>query len=680
MSSIAICALPFLALFILSPLTQLDFMLRVPGDIGDGRLNAYFLEHVWQVFIGRADSFVHMPFYWPTLWVGAFSDLHWGSAMVYVLARMVGSDSITSYQLWWLFAYFANYIAALSAFRILRFNIAPAVLGALFFTFALPVAAHTYPHAQLSYRFGAPLALAFYIRFLLDGGAQRFLWALVFTVWQFYATIYIGFFTLVSLLFVTFGYFRFFILPWVRIKNLAQPALLSFAEGALRHRVAYWCTIVGLLIVFILAFIPYLVPSNVYGVSRDRAEIFSQLPRFLSYFYTASSDLWHMDGQIFEDIPILGEHQMFIGIAGLVMATWGAFISHQHKHAELARLLWVSPLGVILVTLNHDNMSLWVIFSDLPLASAIRAVTRIDLVLLFFVSGLIAVLAQQAQGKGLAARGLLAIGIIVAGVEATKLRTNTTSVVSIQDTINADVASARESMTDGAFLFISQNHNDDVVGEQPFYAMELRAMWVGSILGVPVINGYSGNIPTGYDFWFGQDCSEAGRRLALAYQSWPELTSRVGTLEEMLKRVHLVGFPDSCGAEQVILGSRSLPRTEPLPVSVADDIVLRVAFREASFLFVEIVNNSGNDFVPASRGKDDVNLAFRWRGTIVETGDGYTRIPLPLVVPAHGSVEIQVPLIAPNLDGSRVIEVSLVQEGQFWFHEVGMPLLEVEFP
>lgn len=550
--SAALCTLPFLALFVLGPLTQLDFLARVPGDIGDGRLNAYFLEHIWQVLIGRADSFVHMPFFAPNLWVGAFSDLHWGSSVIYILARTGGLDPIASYQLWWLFAYVANFVAALVAFRLLRFDLVPATMAALFFTFALPVAAHTYSHAQLSYRFGAPLALALYIRFLLDGQASRFLLALFFTIWQIYATIYIGFFTLIALLFVTLAHFRFFIAPVADTRARVRIALGSFRGWAFRSALIYWGAVSFLLALFALAFVPYLIPADVYGSSRGRSEIWLMLPRVASYFYTSASTLWTMEGRVFENIPMLHEHQMFIGIVGLVMVIWGAIKSSRHHAPEIARLLWVPLVAIMVVTLNSDGVSLWAIFADLPLASAIRAMTRIDLVMVFFAAGLIAVLAQQALQQGVLARAALAVAAVLLMVEATQLRTNTTSVVSIRQTLEFDIVSAAQNMPDDAVLFIAQSHNNDVVGPQPWYAMEIRAMWVGAVLGVPVLNGYSGKSPDGYNVTFADDCDEAGRRIGLAYHLWPELNVRYVAMSDMIARVHLVGFDMGCDIDEVI--------------------------------------------------------------------------------------------------------------------------------
>lgn len=674
----ALYTLPFLALFTLIPLAQIGFLQRIPGDVGDSRLNAYFLEHVWQVLSGRADSFVHLPFFAPYPWVGSFSDNHWGTALVYALARAAGFDSVASFQIWWLAAYPANFAAALYALRMLKFSPLAATIGALFFTFALPVAAHTYGHAQLSYRFGAALAIGFHIRFLVTGRVVHALWALFFTVWQVYATIYIGFFTLIALLFVTLARFDFLILSRDRARALAAPIVQGLAQLPRSTRRRYAALAALLLVFFVLAFVPYLIPADVYGTSRNRGEIWSMLPRVASYAYTQSSAIWSPGGWLFDQIPMRHEHQMFIGLGALILAGMGALIARRHP-TDSTRILWVALLGIVVVTLNSDGVSLWILFSELPLASAIRAMTRIDLVMLFFAAGLIAVAVDHAMRSGALMRLLVGVLVVVVGIESALLRTSTMPADWVRQIMAADLA-AIEGIDQDALLFIAQTHNAHVIPQQPWFAMEVRAMWAGLQSGHAVMNGYSGNFPAGHRPEFGEDCREAGHRLREAYQSWPALATTHGPLEQMIERVHLVGFPPSCTLDDVAEAARTLSRRAPLPRAMARDIALRVLSQDEGGVLVEIVNRSALDLIPRSSGRDMVHIAWRWSAPAGAQGDGFQRGPQFDPIPAGASGQIRLPIPMAERAAQGSVDISLVQEGQFWFHDEGMALLSLPPP
>lgn len=672
--------LPFLGLFVLIPLQQTGFLARVPGDIGDGRLNAYFLEHIWQVLIGRAESFVHLPIFAPNLWIVAFSDNHWGTGFVYVVWRALGFDSITSFQLWWLISFFANFAAAVIALRCLRFSTVAATVGALVFTFALPVAAHSYGHAQLSYRFGAPLALAFYIRFLLDGDARSVLIAAFFTTWQVYCTIYIGFFTLIALLFVTLAHLRFFVVPWGRLKALLALPLGCLRDWPAASKALFWAACIVLFALFCGAFLPYLIPSEVYGSDRSIGEIKTMLPRVASYFNSMTSTIWTSNAAPFQALPMRHEHQMFIGAAGLVMAIWGALLARRHADQDAARLLWVTLVALILVTLSVAGISIWVLFAHLPLASAIRAMTRIDLVMLFFAAGLIAVLVDQALRRGWLARAALMSGCAGLAVEAYFISPPMTPVDVLEAAVTADLSAAEAPLSENAILFVSQTHNAEKVGGMPWFAMEIRAMWMGSALGAPVINGYSGKFPEGSNPQFGEDCSEAGRRLSFAYHSWPELETQLGSLEEVADRVVLFGFPEDCGLAQVKAAALSPRRSAPLPSSMAPQIALRFVSQDVETLTLEIANLGDEDLVPESFSNDDVKLSWRWTDA-AGTGSAWAkRSQLRQVIPAQAGVTVTLPVRRQDWGSQGALEVSLVQEGVFWFHDHGMRVLQIPDP
>ena len=676
---VTLYTLPFACLFLMIPLAQLGFLERLPGDIGDARLNAYFLEHVWQVLIGRAESFVHLPIFAPNLWVGSFSDNHWGTVAVYVVARAVGLDSVAAFQIWWLMAYPANFAAALFAFRLLKFSPLAATAGALFFAFALPVAAHSYSHAQLSYRFGAALAIGFYISFLISGRTRHFLWALFFTVWQVYATIYIGFFTLIALLFVTLAHFRFFLVGRARLRELALPILQGLTALTTAQRLQSAAIAAALVIIFVLAFLPYLIPSDVYGTSRNRSEIWTMLPRISSYFYTASSALWFPGGWLFDQIPMRHEHQMFIGAGALILMILGV-IHARHVQPPVSRILWLALLGIVIVTLHSDGVSLWIVFSDLPLASAIRAMTRIDLVMLFFAAGLIAVAIDHAVKSGLVMRLCVGLLFFAAIVESSLLRTNTMTAASARETLAIDLAAIDGPIPRDALLFFSQRPDSASIPQHPWFAMEVRAMWAGLELGYPVLNGYSGNIPAGNRAEFGNECREAGHRLREAYESWPVLATIHGPLEQAVQRVYLVGFPEDCTLADVAAAAREETRRAPLPPAIAQDIDLRFVLQEGDNLLIEITNSGAIDLIARAVGPDVVNIAWRWPDLREGAGDGFHRGPPldPVHAGAQQTIRLPIPMAA-RMEHGRV-EISPVEEGQFWFHDLDMPLLSLPRP
>lgn len=49
--------LVFIFAFLLGPMGQLNYLTMMPGDIGDARLNNYFLENIYQFFAGPANRF-----------------------------------------------------------------------------------------------------------------------------------------------------------------------------------------------------------------------------------------------------------------------------------------------------------------------------------------------------------------------------------------------------------------------------------------------------------------------------------------------------------------------------------------------------------------------------------------------------------------------------------------------
>ncbi len=107
----------FACAFGLGPMVQLRGLKLMPGNIGDARLNNYFLEHLYQYVRGGTESLWHVDFFWPFPYGLGFSDNLFGAWPLYLAARLVTGASDTAFQLWFLCGYVANFGAAYYAVR-----------------------------------------------------------------------------------------------------------------------------------------------------------------------------------------------------------------------------------------------------------------------------------------------------------------------------------------------------------------------------------------------------------------------------------------------------------------------------------------------------------------------------------------------------------------------------------
>ena len=183
-----IAAVVFTVGFWLIPVTQLKNLSLMPGDLGDARLNNYFLENIYQFFAGKSESLWHLPFFYDYPYVIGFSDNLFGTAPIYLVARYLLKEYDTAFQVWFLFGYLANYLAAYFGLRKLDLKILSSAIGSFIFTFAIPATAHA-GHSQLHYRFGIPLTITFFIIFLKTGQWRNLVISFGWLNWQFYAGI-----------------------------------------------------------------------------------------------------------------------------------------------------------------------------------------------------------------------------------------------------------------------------------------------------------------------------------------------------------------------------------------------------------------------------------------------------------------------------------------------------------
>lgn len=504
--SLSIPLILFCICFAFIPLRLLHGLELMPGDIGDARLNNYFLENVYLFATGQSESIWHLPFFYPFPWVLGFSDNHFGSAIFYILARLTGCPEDTSFQIWFLVGYAINFIAAYYALRKFDMSTLAASIGALIFTFSLPTVAHC-NHAQLHYRFGIPLAITFYIFFLNEKNWRFFFISFAWLVWQFFSGIYMGFFTLLLMGAMSIAYLIYVIV----IKKQSVRALLSSYRNVWRSKkkrdkaFILGCGLL-LLVLLLVLFYPYLQVTHLYGAKRHWGEISLMLPRPQSYLLSDASLLWGDLSKTFSNIPVRHEHQMFIGLVPLLLALAGLCVGSTKKNGLTYVLMGGMCACTVLLTLYIGKYSLWFLLYKLPLASAIRAMTRFDQALLFPIAYFAALAVDCLRKRGNIAKIFLLAVIAMFAFEAGMTRMSTSNKSVWRERISAIESIVPENLPDNAVLFFAQQSSLE-------FAHELDAMWVSLKRKRYTMNGYSGLYPAGCRYSYGTHPFEIESRL-----------------------------------------------------------------------------------------------------------------------------------------------------------------------
>jgi hypothetical protein len=542
--------LVFGVFFLAVPVSQLGFdshllFKMMPGDLGDARLNNYFLENIYQFLVGNSESLWHLGFFWPFPYVLGFSDNLFGAAPIYLVARFLSGQPDTAFQIWFVAGYAVNFWAAYHTLKKLGISQLSSCVGATIFAFSLPVTAHA-GHAQLHYRFGVPLTLLYMVQFL----ERRQLWMLTTTlawlVWQFYCGIYIGFFTALLLVATFIGYiFKSENNPWAALHDFFLEVYNSWhkTDGRLkRNLIIAW---IGMLLLLVLLFYPYLQASKLYGIKRSWGEISTMLPRLQSYFIADSSWFWAQPAaKLFSSVPMRHEHQMFPGMVSFSLLIMGIFYGVRTSDAA-GRLfsLMVFALGLLLVsTLYIGGFSLWYFIHWLPLASAIRAMTRVDLIMLLPLAFAVAYFLDQL--RVIKNWGRVFIILIVFPsllIELSSSTMNMSSKIEWRQRLEVKLGQVPINITKNNVLFFAAPNEDGP------YKAEIDAMLVSQKLGMKSMNGYSGSYPQepSYAIPYGNDCTVVNKRVTEYLDFLKRGSMSPSKSEEKMLKIIPIGF-DGC--------------------------------------------------------------------------------------------------------------------------------------
>ena len=524
-------------LVILRPLGP--HLARVPGDMGDTRFNIYVLEHFSRWVNGLDRDYWNAPFFFPFQKTIGFSDNLLGSAPFYALFRWTGLDRTSAFQGWYLLGFLFNYSAA--SYVLYRIKLTPLAVGtgAFFFTFGLPLLAQE-NHVQLLYRFCIPLACFSLWRFYQ---APR-LWTLVsvgaWLVWQFYLTFYIGIFLL--LLLAVLVILLPFCVPaptfWQRFAVWPRRLIESWSQACTSERILTVVAVSCLGVCLGVLILPYYRVSRIYGFARDWVEISSMLPNWRSYLLADNSQLWSTMSSNFSGLPLRHEHQLFPGLAVVVLVLVGIAGRFHNENSRLAWLHFGAALVLAALTIQFYGNSLYQFVWRIPGLNALRAVTRIILVIMWplslFTAWAIDGFIQRfnRQHRWMQAAAYLVVGLMVA--ESVFYTHATYGKVDAQARLNNLREQIPANTPANPILIVAENQ------PEPSWGRAIDAMLLAQDLGWLTFNGYSGNTPPGYSSL--ESCDQLPARIK-NYMDFAGISSPSYYLE-IMKRVVSIGFED----------------------------------------------------------------------------------------------------------------------------------------
>ena len=426
--------------------------------------------------------------------------------------------------------------------------------------------------------------------------------------------------------------------------------------------------------------------SELYGYRRTLTEIAFFQPRLASYFVADGLPYWSKLPFIREIIlPARGEQQLFVGMGCLSLLVIGIVASIRGAGSAIHKLVFTSLLStlfLILVVTSFNGASLYGFLYALPGFNLVRAIGRVILVVSFPISiacaaGLAFLFSQswlfpKAIGLGLSTLFLW---------ETAAVQKDAFDARADAERVEAIVAKARAvaGTTKEPILHLTALPGVD------FLRLDLDAMLAAQRLGWPTVEGHSGYaspaIAAGCakplkQYWFftewnvkrGREPSQIPQELRP--DSLLKRTIAVGSLRCRSLLSLLPALPKDW---QLEWSAGPPPKPESAPNIELQELGLSLFDKE--LVAIVKVKNASKDYLAAL---SPAPLRLSWRFVDlngVTLGGWDTRQPISTDIPPGGESLNIIDGKLPESPGIYKLQISLVAEGKFWFHQHGMNVL-----
>lgn len=464
---------------------------RLQTERGDCLLNHYILENSWLALTdsGYRGSLVTAPFFHPTRATIYYSENLFGVAPLYWALRLALPYDL-AYQWWQILLNLLNFVAFALVARWLKWPHVIALGGAFMWAFAM-VHADQIKHQQQIGRFWMPVALYYAVKLVTEPSPRSLNRLLGSVFLQNLACIYTGWFLVAGL--------ATFLPVFAGLSPGSYAALKRFARENRRRVVrvvALWT------LAMLLLYAPYVAVN--WGVGRSYTDVAGLLPTPSAWLTGPPDSKWTLTTAPYR-APVSLECWLFSGFTFYSLmgaAAVGLFVYRRDARPPvwplIAAGLCTALLWVLLTITPHERgESLWRIVRLAPGGMAIRAVSRVYLIVYLFGSfAACAWLAHATEAirrewLRAAVRGLV-VGLMI--FEQTEYQQPSIPKSHFYPLVDEAAAKLRGAETG----WVAPRYRDPAGDTFDGVYGEVFAMWVGLRANVPVVNGYSGRTPDGY--------------------------------------------------------------------------------------------------------------------------------------------------------------------------------------
>jgi hypothetical protein len=332
-------------------------------------------------------------------------------------------------------------------------------------------------------------------------------------------------------------------------------------------------------------------------------------------------------------------------------------------------MIFLSFLLIVVLTIDIEGHSLYWLLYKLPGVSAIRAVSRIGLVLLLPLAIMVAIAIDYfVKSEWYPVRRyrvpLLVLAIVALTYETSHYQPYHYPLQAWRDRQERLQNLIQPSLASDTILYVTNASADpwDTVAEidAMIYAQDHR---------LPTLNGYSGRTPP--RFKPNHPCISFESRL----QSYFDFArTDLASQADYLKRVRVIS-PEPCPHPPGLVATKQF---DPVNASAIQLSVSAEILDKAAAVQLAILNKSVEPLHAVSK---QWPLRLSWRFVPLKAQDSERQqigwearrdLYFSLASEQTHLEHFTIPL--PANDKNYVLEFSLVQEGHYWFHERGMPI------